>query len=211
MYLPLSQIVPVTSLHLQPGLVSPHTDVLAFNGSYILVFTSTDIQRYHSDCLIARATCDDYQNILTTTPAFWVSWAASRHSIVSFHSTTCAFLDMAPLAARQLFAIEVSTRASSVASILGSLFIISTFLCFPYFRKPITRLIFYATWGNIVTNAATLISVSAIPADGTTISPLCEAQAFLIQWFMLADPFWASTYGSWRMQITDSVRCFAWP
>lgn len=99
---------------------------------------------------------------------------------------------MAPLTEKQLFGIEVSTRASSVASLLGSLFVASTFLCLPNFRNSKTRLIFYATWGNIITNMATLVSVSAFETDAATTTPLCQIQAFLIQWFMLADPFWAS-------------------
>ncbi|KAL1656785.1 hypothetical protein SLS61_000581 [Didymella pomorum] len=86
--------------------------------------------------------------------------------------------------------LEVATCTSSVVSILGSLFIISSYLCLAYIRRPTTRLIFYATWGNIVTNAATLVSVSAVPAGSVGASTLCQAQSFLIQWFMLADPFW---------------------
>jgi hypothetical protein len=99
---------------------------------------------------------------------------------------------MAMLTDEQLLGIEVSTRFSSVASILGSLFVVCTFLFLPYFRKSTARLILYATWGNMATNVATLVSTSAIPKDPARVIPLCEAQAFLIQWFMLADPFWVS-------------------
>ncbi|KAF1366008.1 hypothetical protein EJ07DRAFT_92595 [Lizonia empirigonia] len=111
---------------------------------------------------------------------------------------------MGPLTAGQLLAIEVSTRVSSVASILGSLFIVSTFVCFLYFREPIkptARLILYTTLGNIITNGATLISVSAISHEPTKITPLCKAQAFLIQWFMLADPFWAGAFVSLNVSL----------
>ncbi|KAJ4992684.1 G-protein coupled receptor 1-like protein 1 [Stagonosporopsis vannaccii] len=97
---------------------------------------------------------------------------------------------MAPLTSSQQLGLEVATRVSSVASLLGSLFIIATFLCFKGFRTNKTRLIFYATWANIVTNAATLISTAALPAASGHVSPLCEVQGFLIQWFMLADSFW---------------------
>jgi hypothetical protein len=117
---------------------------------------------------------------------------------------------MAPLTSAQILTIEISTRTSSVLSMLGSLFIISTFLCFPYFRKPMNRLIFYATWSNIVTNGATLISVSAIPDDPTRLTPLCEAQAFLIQWFMLADPFWVRNCEAEQHIVLKAVRYFAW-
>lgn len=97
---------------------------------------------------------------------------------------------MVVLTGAQLLGVEVATRTSSVVSILGSLFIIGTYLYLPYFRRPTTRLIFYATWGNIITNIATLVSVSAIPNDPLKASSLCQVQSFLIQWFMLADPFW---------------------
>ncbi|KZM19612.1 transmembrane signaling receptor [Ascochyta rabiei] len=98
---------------------------------------------------------------------------------------------MTPLSAPQLHLISTITRLASVLSILGSLFIILTFASTPTFRKPVTRLIFYATWGNLITNGATLLSTSAIPhGDGTAASGLCTAQAALMQWFMLADPCW---------------------
>ncbi|KAF1934085.1 uncharacterized protein M421DRAFT_246 [Didymella exigua CBS 183.55] len=97
---------------------------------------------------------------------------------------------MAALTGEQLLGVGIATRMSSVVSILGSLFIIGSYLCLPYFRRPTTRLIFYATWGNLLTNVATLVSVSAIPGGAVSASPLCQVQAFLIQWFMLADPFW---------------------
>jgi hypothetical protein len=102
----------------------------------------------------------------------------------------CLLVAMVALTGGQLRGVEVATRTSSVVSILGSLFIISSYLYFPYFRRPTTRLIFYATWGNIITNAATLVSVSAIPTVPSSASTLCQGQSFLIQWFMLADPFW---------------------
>jgi hypothetical protein len=54
----------------------------------------------------------------------------------------------------------------------------------------INRLVFYATWGNIMANVATLISTSSIPNDHTVRYPLCEFQAVLIQWFMMADSLW---------------------
>ncbi|KAK1141971.1 hypothetical protein N8T08_008294 [Aspergillus melleus] len=56
------------------------------------------------------------------------------------------------------------------------------------FRKPINRLVFYASWGNIMTNLATVVSQSGIHAGLN--SPLCQLQAFLIQWFMPADALW---------------------
>ena len=80
----------------------------------------------------------------------------------------------------QAHAIEVAERVSSVFSVLGAAFIIVTFLCDSRFRKPINRLVFYASWGNLFANVATLITREGIKmgVDG----PLCQFQAFLIQW-----------------------------
>jgi hypothetical protein len=79
----------------------------------------------------------------------------------------------------------------SILSLLGSCYIISTFLTFSFYRKPINRLVFFATWGNIMANIATLISTSSIPHnENAPLSALCELQAVLIQWFMMADALW---------------------
>jgi hypothetical protein len=117
---------------------------------------------------------------------------------------------MAPqliLNAQQMLAIEIVERVASVLSVLGSLFIISTFLSFSFFRKreniktlsntlliqpAINRLVFFAAWGNIMANVATLMSTSAMPDDPNQLTPLCEFQGVMIQWFMMADSFWVS-------------------
>lgn len=99
---------------------------------------------------------------------------------------------MDSLSARQIKAIEVSARTTSVLSVLGSLFIISTFLLYAFFRRPINRLVFFAAWGNIMANVATLMSISAIPEDPTNLTALCEFQGVLVQWFMMADSLWVS-------------------
>lgn len=79
----------------------------------------------------------------------------------------------------QLKAIEITERLASILSLLGTAYIIITFLASPAFRKPINLLVFYAAWGNVVCNVATLISRSGIDAGGG--SPLCRLQGFLIQ------------------------------
>lgn len=78
-------------------------------------------------------------------------------------------------------AIVIAERVSSVFSVVGAFFIIGTFLSDPRFRKPINRLVFYASWGNLLANVATLISRSGIELGVT--SPLCQFQACLIQWY----------------------------
>jgi hypothetical protein len=76
-----------------------------------------------------------------------------------------------------------SRRVTSVLSLIGTSFIIATFLISTDYHKPINRLVFYASFGNIITNVATLVSTSSIHAGAT--SPLCQLQAFLIQMCVL--------------------------
>ncbi|KAJ5176489.1 uncharacterized protein N7482_002366 [Penicillium canariense] len=89
---------------------------------------------------------------------------------------------------RQLSAISITERICSAVSLASTSVIVVTFISSPSFRKPINRLVFYASWGNIMANIATLISQSGIHAG--VGSPLCQFQAFLIQWFMPADALW---------------------
>jgi hypothetical protein len=78
--------------------------------------------------------------------------------------------------------VEIVERTMSPISILGSLFVIISFLTCPSLnQKSVNRLIFYASWGNLITNVATLISISGLRAG--VRSGLCQAQGFLIQWY----------------------------
>ncbi|KAL8994352.1 MAG: hypothetical protein Q9169_005659 [Polycauliona sp. 2 TL-2023] len=88
----------------------------------------------------------------------------------------------------QLHALEVTERVASVLSLLAAVCIILTFVLSSKFRKPVNRLIFYASWGNLFANAATLISRSGVRAGPN--SALCQFQAFLIQMFFIADALW---------------------
>ncbi|KAL4927795.1 putative cAMP receptor-like protein [Aspergillus undulatus] len=92
------------------------------------------------------------------------------------------------LSAGQLFAISSTERTCSTISLLATSIIIISFASSTSFRKPINRLVFYASFGNIMANVATLISQSGIAAGPN--SNLCQIQAFLIQWFMPADALW---------------------
>ncbi|KAL1977102.1 hypothetical protein VTN31DRAFT_3384 [Thermomyces dupontii] len=89
---------------------------------------------------------------------------------------------------RQFTAIVSAERASSLVSLAGTTFVLSTFFSSQSFRKPINRLVLLATWGNIMANVATLVSRSGIERGER--SALCQFQAFLIQWFMPADALW---------------------
>ncbi|RLL99076.1 hypothetical protein CFD26_107167 [Aspergillus turcosus] len=92
------------------------------------------------------------------------------------------------LTQRELFALSTTERICSTVSLIGTSVIVVSFLASSSFRKPINRLVFYASWGNIMANVATMISHSGI--DYGTSSCLCQFQAFLIQWFMPADALW---------------------
>ncbi|KAG8677683.1 hypothetical protein FPOAC2_03814 [Fusarium poae] len=85
-------------------------------------------------------------------------------------------------------AISAIERACSVPSLLGSLFIIATYCSSKLFQKPISRMLFYASFGNMMSNVATLISNSFVNRPN---SAGCQTQAFLIETFMFADVFWA--------------------
>jgi hypothetical protein len=89
-----------------------------------------------------------------------------------------------PFSDRQMHAIEVTERVGSACSLLGAAFIITTFLSGKSFHKPINRLVFFAAWGNIMSSIATVISTSGIHLGPN--GPLCQLQAFLIQWYALS-------------------------
>ncbi|QGI69619.1 hypothetical protein CEK27_001948 [Fusarium fujikuroi] len=75
-------------------------------------------------------------------------------------------------------AISAIERTCSVPSLLGSLFIIATFCSSKLFHKPISRMLFYASFGNMMSNVATLMSKSFLDQPDSV-------------GFMFADVFWA--------------------
>jgi len=109
----------------------------------------------------------------------------------------------------QLYSLEVTERVTSVFSLVGTSFIIATFLISMDYHKPINRLVFYASFGNIITNVATLISRSSILAGES--SALCQLQAFLIQMFMPADSLWtlAMAYNVYLVFFQEVQLCTA--
>ncbi|CAI7666947.1 unnamed protein product [Penicillium discolor] len=92
------------------------------------------------------------------------------------------------LSEQQILAISVTERVCSTISLVGTFVIVTTFIWSPTFRKPINRLVFYASWGNIMASIATIISADGIHSG--VDSSLCQFQGFLIQWFMPADALW---------------------
>ncbi|KAF7538894.1 hypothetical protein G7Z17_g12541 [Cylindrodendrum hubeiense] len=90
----------------------------------------------------------------------------------------------------QLNALSIIERVCSVFSLVGSLFVIGTFVSSKSFHKPINRLVFYASFGNMMTNVGTLMSRQYIDSPN---SVGCQFQGFLVQMFMPADAFWTLT------------------
>ena len=85
----------------------------------------------------------------------------------------------APFTPEQVNALSVTERVNSSISLVGILFILITYSFYPSFNKPINRLIFFATWANLGTCIASLISIDGYRVSDT--GPLCKFQAFLVQ------------------------------
>ncbi|KAK3940789.1 G-protein coupled receptor [Diplogelasinospora grovesii] len=92
-----------------------------------------------------------------------------------------------PANAEHLDVFSIIERVCSVFSLLGCVFVIATFCMSKAFHKPINRLVFYASFGNLMTNVATLMARAYVNDIG---SAGCQFQAFLVQMFMPADAFW---------------------
>ncbi|KAL2044430.1 hypothetical protein N7G274_003135 [Stereocaulon virgatum] len=93
------------------------------------------------------------------------------------------------LSSGQINALAVTERVTSILSLLGIFFILSTFLLGRGFNKPINRLVFAASWSNLGMNIAVLIAEDGVSAGQN--SPLCQFQAFAIQMFLGVDALWA--------------------
>ncbi|EGD87854.1 hypothetical protein H112_04324 [Trichophyton rubrum D6] len=94
-----------------------------------------------------------------------------------------------PFTERQLHVLDITERVSSTVSLACCLFVVLTFVASHRFRTPVNRLIFFATWGNLLGICATVTSRSGIIAGED--SALCQWQALFIQWFHVADALWA--------------------
>lgn len=93
------------------------------------------------------------------------------------------------LSISQVHALIITERVNSVISILSIIFVVTTYLFSSGFNKPINRLIFFASFGNLGSAVAALISENG-PMIGED-SALCKFQAFLVQMFLGVDCYWA--------------------
>lgn len=83
------------------------------------------------------------------------------------------------LTAEDTESVVVIERVCSILSLLGGLFVIISFSVSEAFRqRAINRMVFFATFGNMLTNVATLMTTSFTDA---TNSFGCQLQGFLIQ------------------------------
>ncbi|KAL8849350.1 MAG: hypothetical protein Q9221_005648 [Calogaya cf. arnoldii] len=97
---------------------------------------------------------------------------------------------MAPsLTPEQHLVMALTERLISGASIIGILFIILTYMFSSSFSKPINRLVFYASWGNLGLCIVAMISVDG--PDAGDNSPICQFQGFMAQLFLGVDAYWA--------------------
>lgn len=76
-------------------------------------------------------------------------------------------------------AIVAIERVCSVFSLMGCLLVLLTFSCSAAFRqRAINRMVFFATFGNMFTNVATLMT-RTYTLDVDSFG--CQLQSFLIQ------------------------------
>lgn len=108
--------------------------------------------------------------------------------------------------------ITIIQQVCSVLSLVGCLFIITTFCLCDAFHKPINRLVFYASFGNIMASICFIMADSFIDApDGAG----CQTQAFLLHtyvhrqfrydaWLICAVLLVLMRYGPlrWRLMFT---------
>jgi hypothetical protein len=88
---------------------------------------------------------------------------------------------MVSLSEEQYRVLVWTVRGSSIFSMLGSFFVVTTFLFSSRFQSSINRLIFYASWGNILTNTGSLMSRA--PIERGPDSSFCQFQGFMLQWY----------------------------
>jgi Slime mold cyclic AMP receptor len=96
---------------------------------------------------------------------------------------------VAGLTDEQLRALLITERVNSSISIASIIFVVTTYIFAPGFNKPINRLIYFASFGNLGSNVAALIS-EAGPLAGSAAA-VCKFQAFLVQMFLGVDCYWA--------------------
>ena len=86
---------------------------------------------------------------------------------------------MDELTTEQVNTLVATERVTTCFSLVGILLILTSYYLTPYFKKPINRLVVYASFGNLGTCVASLIS-EAGPSAGAA-APICQLQGFFVQ------------------------------
>ncbi|KAK0640022.1 Cyclic AMP receptor 4 [Lasiodiplodia hormozganensis] len=87
---------------------------------------------------------------------------------------------------------QALARVSAMLGLAGSLFIIATFVLQPRLRRPMNRLLFYTSLGNLFLDTFYFVSVWGIPKPGGSMH-LCRTQGFMIQIFSLSPSLWTTS------------------
>lgn len=77
----------------------------------------------------------------------------------------------------QITVLNIIQQVGSSLSFAGCVFIIGTFCFCDAFQKPINRLVYYASFGNLMASIAFMMA--GLYVD-TPMSAGCQAQAFLL-------------------------------
>ncbi|KAE8445391.1 hypothetical protein EG329_013404 [Mollisiaceae sp. DMI_Dod_QoI] len=94
---------------------------------------------------------------------------------------------MALTSAQRSVLIDIERTTASV-SVTATIILLLTYLSFKDFRTLPNTIIFLASPANLLAGLAALIGGSGLKNDsGAT----CQAQAFLLEWFMQSDPLWS--------------------
>ncbi|KAL6860804.1 G-protein coupled receptor protein [Trichoderma novae-zelandiae] len=91
------------------------------------------------------------------------------------------------LTEEQIKVLTIIERTNSSISMVACTFTILTFCFSKYFSKSINRLVFYASFGNLLSDIAIIMSRDFIDNPN---SAGCQIQAFMIQVFLSSDVLW---------------------
>jgi hypothetical protein len=91
-----------------------------------------------------------------------------------------------PFSPGQEYAIETALRTCSAISLGACAFTLSTFLGSNLFQTPINRLLFYATFGNVMANVGEMVGMAGI--RGGPQSAACRFQGLMLQWLWEFQP-----------------------
>lgn len=87
-----------------------------------------------------------------------------------------------PFSDSQLFAFQIAERTGAALSLVACASIFITYCSSAIFRKPIRRLIFYASFGNTLSAIGVSIGIAGVDAGKDSV--LCQLQAFFIQQYV---------------------------